>query len=201
MLLGVVAAVAPARAALALDVVTALKGLRSNARHGRRLGTMLVGAQMCAAVMLLVGAAVLVRIPARVASDPPRFEMRQVRMPNLVPADRTGTPNAWNGYHDELAAALRELPAVEAVAFGSAPPANDERVGSVVVTPAGQARRELPSVQVSANYFAVFGIPILRGRAIAAGDTACVSGVCSVVVSREVGAARLNENHGKRLRC
>ena len=186
VLLGVVAAVAPARAALEVDVVTALKGLRRHGRHGRRLGTMLVGAQMCAAVMLLVGAAVLVRIPARVASDPPRFEMRQVMMPNLVPADRAITPNAWNGYHDELAAALGELPAVEAVAFGSAPPANDERLGSVVVTPPGHPRRELPSVQVSANYFAVFGIPILRGRAIAAADTACVSGVCSVVVSREV---------------
>ena len=187
VLLGVAAAVAPARAALELNLVDALKGLSgSSTRRGRRLGRVLVGAQMGAAVMLLVGATVLMRIPARVAAEPPRFEMRRVMSPNLVPADRDGAPNGWTGYHDELAAALREIPGAVSVAFGSAPPANDERIGSVAVTPRGQSRRDLPTVQVSAGYFAVFGIPIVRGRAITAADTACLAGVCPIVVSREV---------------
>lgn len=187
MLLGVVAAVAPARAALDLDLVGALKGLPGkNTRRGRRLGRILVSAQMGAAVMLLVGSAVLVRIPLRVEASPPRFEMRQVMMPNLVPADRARAPNAWNGYHDDIAAALRDVPSVVSVAFGSSPPANDERIGSVAVTPLGQSTRNLPSVEVSPDYFAVFGVPIRRGRAITAADTGCASGVCAVVVSREV---------------
>ena len=190
VLLGVVAAVAPARAALELDLVGALKGLTGkNRQRGRRMGRALVGAQMGGAVMLLVGATVLVRIPTRVAADPPRFEMRQVMSPNLIPSERAATPNGWQAYHDEMAQALRETPGVVSVAFGSSTPANDERVGSVAVTPGGQGPRDLPSIQVSAGYFTVFGIPIVRGRAIAAADTACPSGVCSVVVSREVTRA------------
>ena len=187
VLLGVVAAVAPARAALELDLVGALKGLTGRNRHrGRRLGRVLVSAQMGGAVMLLVGATVLMRIPTRVAADPPRFEMRQVMAPNIVPSERAGAPNGRQAYHDELALALRETPGIVSVAFGSSTPANDERVGSIAVTPAGQGPRSLPSIQVSAGYFTVFGIPIVRGRPITAADTACPSGVCSVVVSREV---------------
>jgi len=190
VLLGVVAAVAPARAALEVDLVGALKGLTGkNRRRGRRLSRALVSAQMGGAVMLLGGAAVLMRIPTRVAADPPRFEMRQVMSPNIVPAERAAAPNGWAAYHDELAGALRETRGVVSVAFGSATPANDERIGSVAVTPRGQALRDIPSIQVSAGYFSVFGIPIVRGRAITAADTACPSGVCSVVVSREVTRA------------
>jgi len=187
VLLGIVAGVVPARAALELDLVAALKGLSGDRRrHGRRVGRILVSAQMGAAVMLLVGAAVLMRIPTRVAAEPPRFEMRQVMLANVVPADRAGAPNAWSGYHDRVVQALHEIPGVESVAFGSATPANDERIGSIVVTPAGQSARDLPSVQVSADYFAVFGIPIVRGHAFTAADTVCLAGVCPVVVSREV---------------
>jgi predicted permease len=187
LLLGIFAAVAPARAALELDVVGALKGLSGkSARHGRRLGRILVGAQMGAAAMLLIGAAVLVRIPTRIAASPPRFEMRQVMMPNLVPADRTRAPNAWTGFHEDIATALHDVPGVVSIAFGSSPPANDERIGSVAVTPPGQSTRNLPTIEVSADYFAVFGIPIRRGRAIAAADTACPARVCAVVVSREL---------------
>lgn len=190
LLLGVVAAVAPARAALELDLVGALKGLTGkNRQRGRRLGRALVSAQMGGAVMLLVGAIVLMRIPTRVAADPPRFEMRQVMAATTIPSERAGEPNGWQVYHDELAQALRETPGVVSVAFGSSTPANDERVGSVVVTPRGQGPRTLPSIQVSPGYFTVFGIPIVRGRPIAAADTACPAGVCSVVVSREVTRA------------
>jgi len=202
VLLGVAAAVAPARAALELDLVGALKGLTgTNGRRGRRLGRTLVSAQMGGAVMLLVGATVLMRIPTRVAADPPRFEMRQVLSPNIVPAERAGAPNGWQAYHDEIAQALREAPGVVSVAFGSSTPANDERVGSIVVTPRGQGPHNLPSIQVSADYFTVFGIPIVRGRAITAADTACPSGVCSVVVSREVARALwpTDDPIGKRL--
>jgi ABC-type antimicrobial peptide transport system permease subunit len=59
------------------------------------------------------------------------------------------------------------------------------------------------SNQVSANYFATLGIPILRGRAIERNDAACgMRSVCPVVVSQEFAREYLNGSDviGKTLR-
>ena len=187
-LLGIAAGLAPARASLDFDVVSALKNLHGAGRRGtkpRRRGMTLIAAQVGAALMLLAGGVVLMRTPRRLLDAPQRFETRSVLSANLI---TSGSPTDSAGllqYHDAVASAVRSAPGVQAVAFGSAVPAGDERVGAIDVTfPAG-GRRQIATIQVSPGYFDVFGLSMLRGRALVAGDRPCDAGVCSAVISRE----------------
>jgi predicted permease len=175
---------APIRAALALDLVAALRGLTKDSRDGhRRSSNALMGVQIGAAVTLLIAAVSLARMSARVAASPAHLDTRRVLALNVVPPDRV--TGAWSAYHEDVARTAAAVPGVEIVAFGSAAPIYDARAGVIVVTAAGTGKHALPAVQVSSRYFDVFGLHLIRGRLLATADDNCVAAVCPVVVSLE----------------
>ena len=178
-----VAANAPIRSVLALDLDTVLRGTSADSPRRPRRGSRLVGVQVGAAATLLVASTALTRIPHRVESAPLHFDASHVVSLNLrAPAPADG----WRAFHADLARTLADVAGVDGIAFGSATPAGDENTGVVQVTTAAGVRRALPAITVSPEYFDVFGIRLQRGRAFRADEADCDAPSCPVVVSREV---------------
>ena len=177
-----VAANAPIRSILSLHLEALLRGTSAERRAPRR-GSRLVGVQIGAAAALLVASIALSRMPHRVESAPLHFDAAHVLSLNL----RAPQPvNGWRAFHADIARTLTDVAGVDGVAFGSATPSGDENTGAVKVTTAAGVSRLLPAITVSPEYFAVLGIRVQRGRALAAADVDCDAPTCAVVISREV---------------
>lgn len=176
------AANAPIRSVLALDLNSTLRQLPDRrAGHSRR-GNLLMSAEIAGAAALLVATIALTRLPVRIANSPPRFDARHVMAMNLrAPPPATG---GWQSFHDDMARTLIAANGVHGVAFATAQPISDEATGVTVVKTADEHQRTLPSIEVSPTYFDVFGIRLDRGRAFTLGDADCAA-ICPVIVSRE----------------
>lgn len=181
LLAALTAANAPIRAILALDLNSVLRGASSDT-GGPRRGNRLVGAQIGGAAALLVATIALTRLPSRIASAPPHFETKHVSAMNL----RAPKPaNGWKSLYEDIGRGVANVPGVTKVAFATAMPVGDEFIGSVAVATSKSAHRILPSIEVSPEFFDVFGIRVERGRALAPTDVGCDASLCPVVVSRE----------------
>jgi putative ABC transport system permease protein len=142
-----------------------------------------MSAEIGGAAALLVATMALVRLPARIANSPPRFDARHVLAMNLrAPQPATG---GWQSFHDDVGRTLATVTGVRGVAFATAQPVGDERTGIIEVRTADKARRPMPSIEVSPNYFDVFGIRVERGRAFSLADADCAAAVCPAILSRE----------------
>jgi predicted permease len=178
-----VAANAPIRFALGLDLNSALRGVPDRARNRVRRGNVLMSVEIGGAAALLVATIALTRLPARIANSPPRFDARHVLAMNLrAPDPATGD---WQSFHDDVARTLATASGVRGVAFATAQPIGDEATGITEVSTTENVHRVMPWIEVSPSYFDVFGIRLERGRAFTLGDAACSGAVCPVIVSRE----------------
>lgn len=178
-----VAANAPIRLILSLDLDAVLRGTSVGERRIPQRGSRLVGVQIGAAAALLIASIGLTRLPHRVGSAPLHFDASHVVSLNLRAPQQA---NGWRSFHADLARTLADVPGVNGVAFGSATPAGDEGTGFVDVTTSSGARRTLPAIAVSPEYFDVFGVRMQRGRALRPDEADCDGAVCAAVVSREV---------------
>jgi putative ABC transport system permease protein len=184
-------AVAPTLRVLGHDVRAALhestgRSIGGGVRRGRAA---LVVLQVALAVMLLVVSTLVVRsmrafIAVDLGYDPAPLVTADVEVP------------AWKLADDEDARRLRQrlleraraVPGVAAAATMTAIPSMDFPSPSTVEIVGRHAatERDRPAAAlavVSADYFAVTGIPILAGRAFTAGDEAAAA--ATAVVSRE----------------
>ncbi len=184
VLAALVAANAPIRAVLSLDLNSTLRRVPDQGRSGRRRGNALMSAEIGGAAALLVATIALVRLPARIADSPPRFDARHVLAMNLR-APQPAEGGGWQSFHDDVARTLATVTGVRAVAFATAQPVSDEATGIVEVKTADKGRRPMPTIEVSPNYFDVFGIRVERGRAFTPADADCTAAVCPVILSRE----------------
>lgn len=177
-----VAANAPIRSALALDLNSTLRGADKSPFGRAKRGNLFMIVEIGGAAALLVSAIALTRLPARIAKAPPRFDARHVLALNL----RAPQPVAagWQGFHDDMARTLATINGVRAVAFAAAAPVGDESTGSVEVSTAENVRRRLPWIDVSPAYFDVFGLRLERGRSFTPVEANCAA-VCPAIVSRE----------------
>ncbi len=169
----------PALQASRTDLQTALKeGGRSTAGAARDLTrkTLLV-VEVSLALVLLVGAGLLVRSMARAMNvdlgfNPDNLLTMRVMLPN----DAYPVPRR-QAFYDDCLARIGALPGVRGVALTLSPPIDGSFWNSLFI--AGDKpvppRPELPSAEISpvtANYFEVMGIRLLRGRAFNSTDTA-----------------------------
>ena len=178
-----VSANAPIRAILSLHLDAVLRGASVADGRTPHRGSRLVGVQIGAAAALLVASVALTRLPHRVESAPLHFDATHVVALNL----RAPQPaNGWRAFHADVARTLGDVAGVNEVAFGSAAPVGDESTGAVQVTTAAGMRRTLPAIEVSPEYFDVFGIRAQRGRGLHAADADCDAAICAAVISREV---------------
>ena len=180
-----VAANAPIRSVLALDLNSTLRRVSDQSGEGSRVrrGNVLMSAEIAGAAALLIATVALTRLPARIASSPPRFDARHVIAMNLrAPQPATG---GWQSFHDDVARTLTTVTGVRGVAFATGQPVGDEAMGITEVKTASERRRELPSIEVSPSYFDVFGIRVERGRSFTLADADCTAVVCPAIVSRQ----------------
>jgi len=142
----------------------------SAGRRGRRtLGALVVG-QMALALVLIVGAGLLLHSFARVMAVDPGFDAAHVvegRI-NLPPA-KYGDPKDMVAVRQRLLAAMKEIPGVESVGltsdFGVA---ESYRTAAFLIrgsgVPTGEAQSLVYLYGVSPDYFTTMGIRLLAGR-------------------------------------
>ena len=185
LLTGLVFGLLPALQASGIaDVSSRLRDSSRSTTGGRewwRARGVLVGVEMALAVMLLVGAGLLMRSFARLVQTDPGFRTEQILTFNLsLPDARYPKPEQSEQFFQALLPQVRALPGVEAASAIFGMPLTDfsyqisihELDGRVL--PSDEAD-QLPSPQiriVASDYFKVLGIPVLRGRPIADVDNA-----------------------------
>jgi predicted permease len=178
---GVAFALFPAVAATRVDVRDALGdgGMRAASRgtSSSRASRMLVSAQVACAVVLVVGAGLLIRSVRSLVSADVGYETSAHQASFFLSTGaRTGSGSV-SAFVDEFVARVHAIPGVTAVGYSITPP----WYGiwrSVRVRPAGMTASDgdvLPTVALataSAEFFPAVGIPVRAGRGFSAADRA-----------------------------
>jgi predicted permease len=191
------------------DVLVALKeggrGVSGPSRHHIRRG--LVIAEIALAVVLVIGAGLLVRTIYNLTSVDAGFDRsRLITFSTTLPRGTTGPERTRAQVYQRLLDALRAVPGVQAVTAMSDLPLNRSIQGFATRVEnygasTGQTSETVDYYQlVMADYFETMGIPIIAGRAFEAIDTVSEG---RVVVISETLANRLwngQDPIGQRLR-
>ncbi len=144
----------------------------------RRLRNALVIGEVALAVVLLIGASLMVKSFARLQKVDPGFDPRDLLTFRVELGWRAYDSHAKIvAFNDQMLNRLRALPGVRAVALDSNLPLSGKPRETYEVAAYGQSadeRQQNPYVHVhivSADYFSVMGIPITRGRGFLDTDT------------------------------
>src|SRR5499426_1340772 len=198
---------APALQASRRDLREALQdgGRGSIGARPQRLRRALVSAQIALAVMLLIGAGLLIRSYERLQRVNPGFNPERLLAAELnLPPTRYAQWRQVSGFYDQLLERVRQLPGVESAAFAYDHPLEANWIDSFSIEDRlGPATGERPSAWlriVSAGYFRMAGEALLRGREFSAQDDPEHPGA---VIINEAFAAQYFPHEdplGKRLR-
>jgi predicted permease len=161
------------------------RGATGAARHHVRRG--LVMAEVALAVMLVIGAGLLLRTVYNLTSVDAGFERsRLVTFELTVPPAGYPQPSARAQLFQRLLGRLRSLPGVQAAsAMSGLPPnrpvnANDTEIDNYTAPPEGPFENVDYYQIVMTDYFDTMGIPIVEGRSFQATD-ATATGPVAVV--------------------
>jgi putative ABC transport system permease protein len=136
----------------------------------------LVVAEVALALVLLVGAGLLINSFVRLQQVAPGFDPAQTLTFNVAPsAARTSTPQHIADFYQELTARLKALPGVlDASVVFQLPLSGSGASTSVAIEgrPGSPADRPMVVLHTaSAGYFRTMGIPVTRGRDFTERDT------------------------------
>lgn len=160
------------------DALRAAARSATAAARQERLRRVVVIGQVAMTLMLLIGAALLVRTFAALTRVDPGFEPRNlVTLDISLPAWKYGSRAAQLQFFEEAAAQLRRIPGVAAVTVaGGKPPTGGglsdglrfevEGVGVVLDDPLVL----LSTAEIQADYFSVLRIPVLAGGTFTRSD-------------------------------
>ena len=189
---GVVFGLLPALRASRLDLQTTLRQSgRTDAGAARQpLRTTLVVLQVSLALVLLVGAGLLVRSAMLLQRVPPGFDPTNVFAGGLIlPNARYATDTVVTARYAEIVAAVAAIPGVTGAAVVSRIPIGASGA-DCTVRRAGEANGSNGGATgahfrtASRDYFAVLGIPLLYGRTFTAGDR--LGGAPVAVINRRL---------------
>ncbi|HEY2907041.1 MAG TPA: FtsX-like permease family protein, partial [Vicinamibacterales bacterium] len=143
------------------------RGTPGRARH--RLLSSLVVAQFALALMLSVGAGLLLRSFVRLLDTAPGFRPAQVvRVATTLPAGRYATGAQVKAFYQDAVDAARRLPGVAAAGAGNDLPLEVLERRTYTADPSGRQLGELNRViactWTAGSYFEALGIPLKRGR-------------------------------------
>jgi putative ABC transport system permease protein len=136
----------------------------------RRARNLLVTAEVALAMVLLVGAGLLIRSFVALESVNPGFETRNILTAEVsLPRFQYSTPQQWVTFSNEALARIQGAPDLQATAVALPLPLADQSCNlsfSIVNGPPQPpgTNNTADYVAVSPNYFHVIGIPLLRGR-------------------------------------
>ena len=170
-----------------VDLNGVLKGCELSIGHGRglRLNTrdLLIAVQVTLSVVLLVSAALLARGMVRGQSAEPGFDTHNVLNIEFGGLDSIGYDTSrMVDLREQLRARMSLIPGVSAVAFASHVPLLGAGMGQAVAVKPGEPPHQALNNDVSPGFFAVFGIPLVRGRDFTDTEIAHRTGV--VIVSQ-----------------
>ena len=184
-------AVVAVRFESARDVL--VTGGKSSMTAGARHATsVLVGAEVAFAVVLLLGAGLILRTFAGLLAVDPGFNYDRVMTVNMaLPADRYADSTAREAFYRRAFAALRAIPEVREVGTAAVVPltGNNWTVGlSRVDRPlaAGERPPEVGWQVASGGYFEALQIPLKAGRLFDASDR--LDGAPVVIVSEALAS-------------
>ena len=176
LLCGVIFGLVPALAA-SRDMHTALKDASRGSSGGvarHRLRTVLVTGQLALAVVLLVGAGLLVRSLARLQQNDLGYTLDSVLTFDLsLTGERYSTAAGQDRFFDELFARIGALPGVVAVGGSGNIPLRGGASASFAIDGRPHAGDKLPEVgyqPVSDDWFRAMGIALKRGRTFGPAD-------------------------------
>jgi putative ABC transport system permease protein len=188
LLTGVLFGLAPALQASKVDLHDALKeGGRSGAggmKRGAR--SVLVVAEMAIALMLLVGAGLLIKSFAQLQQVNPGFRPEGVLSMQLtLPEAKYREPQQRQEFYRRLMERVKALPGVEAAgATNVLPLSGQNQSGSFTIegrpVPQGQTSPHGDRWLVTADYFRTMNIPLVRGRYFTEQDGPDAPGVAMV---------------------
>src|SRR5258705_2478763 len=173
VLTGVLFGLAPAVRTMKLNLSESLKeGGRSGSEgaHRNRTRSVLVVIESAIAVVLLIGAGLLVRSLLRLQDTSPGFDARNVLTMGVnLPRDKYDKPEKAASFFAELESRVAGLPGVEAVGLISELPLSGQ-LNDMPYTVEGRPPVSIEQAfdddfrRVNTNYFKALGIPFLRGR-------------------------------------
>ena len=176
ILLGLLFGLAPAIQAARPALHGMLKDGVRTSHGGSGLRATLVVSEVALAIVLLIGAGLMLKSFRRWISVDPGFKAERVLTLGVsLPNARYGTPEQRVAFYDQLRHGIAGLPGVEAVGGNVAlPMTNNNWTGSFRVegfTPAPNANGPWGDFRiVTPGYFSTMGIPILKGREFDEGD-------------------------------
>jgi putative ABC transport system permease protein len=171
LLTGIIFGLAPALQASKIDLNTALKeGARGSTGAGHRMRNLLAVSEIALALVLLVGAGLLVRSFLRVLDVTPGFEAANLVTMNVsANGTRYADDAKVRAFYDEVLQRVAALPGVEAAAVVSNLPlgGNMDQYGFHVEEKPMANPEDAPSAEryvVSPDYLRAMRIPLLAGR-------------------------------------
>jgi putative ABC transport system permease protein len=197
LLTGLVFGLAPAAQASRFNLNETLKeGGRDSAAgaRGNRLRNLLVVTEVALALVLLVGAGLLVNSFLRLRGVDPGFRTDNLLKMTVLPAEQKYPDRARRAvFYTELLNRVKTLPGVQSAAVTTSLPltATGDSQGFSVEgrpDPPGERRPAVVTRVVSPDYFATLGIPVLRGRGF--DDQQDRAGVAPSILINEAMARR-----------
>lgn len=208
ILTGVLFGLAPALQASRPDLNEALKKSAGRNQGGFQRGSLrnlLIVSEVAVALLLSVGAGLMIKSFLRLQQVSPGFEVNNLlTMSIALPRQKYREPQQANVFFDQLAGQIKTLPGVKSVGGIDPLPFSNSNVttGFVVEGAPPVPLAERPDVgkrTVTPAYFETMGIPVLRGRAFTAQDR---DNTPHVIIVNEALASRYWSNQdiiGKRL--
>jgi predicted permease len=204
ILSGVFFGLVPAWQSARADLIPDLKdGEASAAQHERRwnVRSTLVVAQVALAMVMLIGAGLLIRSVQRLFAIDPGFRTENLLLVAVDLPREAGNRN--NQYFAQLTERVKALPGVESATTGFSPPFSN-LIGKTSVVIEGWVPKPgeniaIDDTKVGPGYHELLGIPFIAGRGFTEHDNANAPGV--VVVNEALARTYFpNQNPlGKRL--
>ena len=191
LLTGLFFGLAPALQSSRLDLNEVLKegGRNASAGAGHRLRSAMVVTEIALAVVLLVGAGLMMKSLFNLLQTNVGFDTENVlTMTIVLPPAKYTDPNQQINFNDQLRERVQSLPAVSGAGTVNILPLNGGNTTRFYIDgdPVPQPGKEIESNirTVSDDYFKTLGVPLLAGRAFDARDNANGPGV--VIIGKTI---------------
>jgi putative ABC transport system permease protein len=172
----IIAGLAPSIQLSRPAAAAALKEGRGNSRRG--MHSVLVVMEVAAALVLAVGAGLLVRSFVLIQRVDPGFSSDRVAALQLFASPRIDTPQKRIVFFDQALDRMRALPGVVAVGGASTIPFGEAQMAvraALAINgrpPESGEESQIFTTTVAGDYFRAMGVPLLRGRLFDATDRA-----------------------------
>jgi macrolide transport system ATP-binding/permease protein len=175
LITGIAFGLIPALQSSRLDLNTALKEdsahSGSGKKSGRLLRNVLVGAQFAVSMILLLAAGLLLRGLYYAQTVDPGFDTKNVATTFLNLRAQGYDKTRATAFMRDLRERIASLPGVLELAQAECAPLSHDFSADSMTVPGGADKVWIEYNHVSPDYFSVVGIPVLRGRGFAPGET------------------------------